>query len=226
MSRPIPLFVRLSAYYFLLVALVASAVWLFPHTWDYLPIGGAKGLVAQAGTADPGLLTGTTSFQPTPTVGNFGQTLFWLGTAIVGALLASLPIAWVYMAVRTEDEYDQSLIATIIMLPVVVTSIVVIVQNSLALAFSLAGIAGAVRFKNDLKSSGDALFILLAVGIGLSAGTGAVELSLIMSVAFSYCFLALWWTELGERSGMKRYLTDRDPNDPESQSDPWRGVGR
>jgi polyphosphate kinase 2 len=225
MSRPTPLFFKISAYYLLLIALVASAVWVAPHTWEYLPIGGAKGLVAQAGTADPGLV-GTTSFRPTETVGNFSQTLVWLASAIVGALLASLPVAWVYMGIRTEDEYDQSLIATIIMLPVVVTSIVVIVQNSLALAFSLAGIAGAVRFKNDLKSSGDALFILLAVGIGLSAGTGAVELSLIMSMAFNYCFLALWWTELGERSGMKRYMTDRDPNDPESLSDPWRGVGR
>ena len=68
------------------------------------------------------------------------------------------------MSIRHGDEYDQSLISTIIILPLIVTGIVVIVQNSLALAFSLAGIAGAVRFKNSLKSSGDALFILLSVG--------------------------------------------------------------
>ncbi len=225
MSRPTPLFVQVSSYYVLLITLVALLVWILPATWDYLPLGGAKGLVVQAATPDSGL-TGTTSFRPAETVGTFGETLVWLATAIIGALLAALPVAWIYMGIRTEEEYDQSLIATIIMLPVVVTSIVVIVQNSLALAFALAGIAGAVRFKNDLKSSGDALFILLAVGIGLSAGTGAVELSLIMSIAFNYCFLALWWTELGERAGMKRYMTDRDPNDPESVSDPWRGVGR
>ena len=84
--------------------------------------------------------------------------------AIIGALLVSLPVSWVYMAVRSGDEYDQSLVNTIIVLPMVVTGIVIIVQNSLALAFSLAGIAGAVRFRNSLKSSGDALFILLAVG--------------------------------------------------------------
>jgi polyphosphate kinase 2 len=224
MSSPIPLFVQVTTYYLLLITLVASVVWILPATWDYLPLGGAKGLV-QAATPDTAL-AGATSFRPTENVGSFGQTLVWLATAIIGALLAALPVAWIYMGIRTEDEYDQSLIATIIMLPVVVTSIVVIVQNSLALAFALAGIAGAVRFKNDLKSSGDALFILLAVGIGLSAGTGAVELSLIMSIAFNYCFLALWWTELGERAGMKRYMTDRDPNDPESLSDPWRGIGR
>jgi phosphotransferase system glucose/maltose/N-acetylglucosamine-specific IIC component len=92
----------------------------------------------------------------------------------------------------------------------VVTGIVIIVQNSLALAFSLAGIAGAVRFRNSLKSSGDALFILLAVGVGLSAGIGAIELAAVISIAFNYCFATLWITEYGEREGMKRFLADYD----------------
>ena len=65
-----------------------------------------------------------------------------------------------------------------------------------------------MRFKNSLKSSGDALFILLSVGIGLAAGSGAVELALVMSIAFNAVFLALWLTEYGEREGMKRYLAD------------------
>jgi hypothetical protein len=80
------------------------------------------------------------------------------------------------------------------------------------LAFALGGIAGAVRFKNSLKSSGDALYILLSVGIGLASGIGAVELALVMSLIFNYCFLALWITEYGEREGMKRYMSDFNPN--------------
>jgi phosphotransferase system glucose/maltose/N-acetylglucosamine-specific IIC component len=94
----------------------------------------------------------------------------------------------------------------------VVTGIVIIVQNSLALAFSLAGIAGAVRFRNSLKSSGDALFILLSVAVGLSAGIGAVELAALVTVAFNYTFVALWMSEYGERAGMKRYMSDYNPD--------------
>jgi len=141
-------------------------------------------------------------------VANFGQSVFWLVVAIIAAILVSLPVSWVYMAVRGGDEYDQSLVNTIIVLPMVVTGIVIIVQNSLALAFSLAGIAGAVRFRNSLKSSGDALFILLAVGIGLSAGIGAIELAAVISMFFNYCFAILWVTEYGEREEMKRFLAD------------------
>jgi hypothetical protein len=124
------------------------------------------------------------------------------------------------MAVRSGAEYDQSLVNTILVLPIVVTGIVIIVQNLLALAFSLAGIAGAVRFRNSLKSSGDALFILVSVAIGLSAGIGAVELAAVVSISLNYCFAMLWMTEYGERKGMKRYLADYDGLDEAAPPEP------
>lgn len=201
------LFAQLSGYYLIIGALVYVALLLFPSVVDYMPVGGVEELINQPQQAGASGLTGV-QVQQSENVANLGESLFWLSTAIFGALLTALPVSWTYMSVRHGDEYDQSLISTIIILPLVVTGIVVIVQNSLALAFSLAGIAGAVRFKNSLKSSGDALFILLSVGIGLSAGIGAVELAVVMSIAFNYGFLTLWFTEYGEREGMKRYMSD------------------
>lgn len=203
------LFAKLTGYY----AILALTVWLvlaaFPVARDFLPVGGVEQIIAQPNRA-PSLQGNEIPQAP---VRGLGESMVWLSVAIVGALLTSLPVSWVYIGIRSEDEYDQSLISTIIILPMVVTGIVVVVQNSLALAFSLAGIAGAVRFRNSLKSSGDALFVLLAVGIGLAAGIGAVELAIAMSLAFNYCFLALWFTEFGERHGMKRYMTDCDPDE-------------
>ena len=115
------------------------------------------------------------------------------------------------MAVRTGDEYDQSLISTILVLPMVVTGIVIVVQNTLALAFALGGIAGAVRFKNSLKSSGDALFILISVGIGLAVGHRRGRAGDRHELRLQLLLPALWWSEYGEREGMKRYMTDLDP---------------
>jgi hypothetical protein len=200
------LLAKLTIYYAVIGAIVFAAVSLWPWLVGYLPIGGVEALVKQP-SANP--LEATEAVRAAH-VGNLGESLFWLVVAIAGALLAALPVTWVYMGVRDDVEYDQSLINTILVLPMVVTGIVIIVQNSLALAFSLAGIAGAVRFRNSLKSSGDALFILLSVGVGLSAGIGAVELAAVMTIAFNYCFVALWITEYGERKGMKRYLADYD----------------
>lgn len=200
------LLIQITAYYLIIALAVYLALRVWPGLRGYLPIGGVEQLISQP-TKNP--LQASEAVRAAH-VANFGQSVFWLIVAIVAAIIVSLPVSWVYMAVRGGEEYDQSLVNTIIVLPMVVTGIVIIVQNSLALAFSLAGIAGAVRFRNSLKSSGDALFILLAVGIGLSAGIGAIELAAVISVAFNYCFAVLWITEYGERAGMKRFLSDYD----------------
>jgi hypothetical protein len=205
--RASKLLAKLTIYYVVIALLVIGAIKMWPAITGWLPIGGVEQLITQP-TKNP--LQASEAVRAAH-VGNLGQSLFWLAVAIVGALLISLPVSWVYMGIRNDDEYDQSLINTILVLPMVVTGIVIIVQNSLALAFSLAGIAGAVRFRNSLKSSGDALFILLAVATGLSAGIGAVELAAIVTLAFNYTFVALWMTEYGERAGMKRYMSDYDP---------------
>ncbi|HSQ98791.1 MAG TPA: hypothetical protein VLM36_02630 [Sphingomicrobium sp.] len=202
--RASKLLLEVTAYYLVIGLAVFIALKLWPELRNYLPIGGVEQLITQP-TKNP--LAASEAVRAAH-VANFGQSVFWLVVAIIAAIVVSLPVSWVYMAVRGGDEYDQSLVNTIIVLPMVVTGIVIIVQNSLALAFSLAGIAGAVRFRNSLKSSGDALFILLAVGIGLSAGIGAIELAAVISMAFNYCFAILWVTEYGERDEMKRFLAD------------------
>ena len=205
--RATKLLLKLTIYYAVIGAAVFTAIKLWPSVTGWLPIGGVEQLITQP-AKNP--LQASEAVRAAH-VSNLGQSLFWLAVALVSALLCSLPVSWVYMGIRNDEEYDQSLINTIIVLPMVVTGIVIIVQNSLALAFSLAGIAGAVRFRNSLKSSGDALFILLAVATGLSAGIGAVELAGLLTVAFTYTFMILWMSEYGERAGMKRFLSDYNP---------------
>jgi hypothetical protein len=203
--RATRLVTKLTVYYIVIIGGMYLLLSAYPDLRGYLPVGGAQDLIG----AEQGK-SALENAASDPKVKTIGQSLGWLSVAIMGALLTALPVSWVYMATRVDEEYDQSLISSILILPVVVTSIVVVVQNSLALAFALGGIAGAVRFKNSLKSSGDALYILLSVGIGLASGIGAVELAFIMALAFNVCFVLLWVSEYGERAGMKRFMTDFD----------------
>ena len=213
------LFAKLTAYYVGVTAVVLIALQLFPNLREYMPFGGVEALMTGPRSAG---LDGMLAPSPAAAeIGNLRESLYWLTITILGALLTALPASWVYIAVRNHKDYDQSLVDTIIILPIVVTSIIIIVQNSLALAFSIAGIAAAVRFRNSLKSSGDALFILLSVGIGLSAGIGALELAIVMTIAFNYTFLILWLTDYGDRGGKKRYMADCDPEaKPASEAPP------
>ena len=139
-------------------------------------------------------------------VSSLAGSVLWMSIAITGAVLTILPVSWTYMSIRKRSDYDQSLVETIMILPIAVTSLVIMVHNSLALAFSLGGIVAVVRFRNTLKSTGDALYILVAIGIGLAAGVGAMEVAIVMSVAFNYCFLILWITDYGSHRGTRRYM--------------------
>ena len=132
--RALKLFGQLTVYYVALVLLVMIVMRLFPHTT--LPIGGVEELLQKPGKA---LLEQANGTAAPHRIHTLGQSLFWLSIASLGALLTALPVSWLYMAVRTTEDYDQSLVNTVVILPIVVTSIVIIVQSSLSLAFG-AGI--------------------------------------------------------------------------------------
>ncbi len=112
--------------------------------------------------------------------------------AMVGALLLMLPVAWAYVATRLRRHLDPSVVTTIILLPIAVAAILVIVQDSLAVAFSLAGIAGLVRFRNALDDTRDAMFVVIAIAIGLGAGVGTLEAAAALSALYNLTVVALW----------------------------------
>ena len=121
---------------------------------------------------------------------------FVVAGAIVGAFLLALPVAWTYMLTRERKGYRQTTVHTLVLLPVVVAGIVVLVKSSLALAFSLAGIVAAVRFRNTLDDSKDATFLFLVTGMGLAAGV-ELDVALVLSVLFVGATLALFYTDFG-----------------------------
>ena len=118
----------------------------------------------------------------------------WLDALLqmISAFLLVLPLAFVYVRTRTRVKFDHSLVQTVIVLPIVVTAILVVVRDSLALAFSLAGIVAAVRFRNTLKESGDAVYIFGSIGIGFATGIHAISVAAVLSVVFVVVELALW----------------------------------
>ncbi len=118
----------------------------------------------------------------------------WLDALLqmIAAFLLVLPLAFVYVRTRTRIKFDHSLVQTVIVLPIVVTAILVVVRDSLALAFSLAGIVAAVRFRNNLRESGDAVYIFGSIGIGFATGIHAISVATVLSIVFVVVELALW----------------------------------
>ena len=119
-----------------------------------------------------------------------------VAVAMLSAILLSIPVAWIYQLTRAKRGYQQSVVQLMIILPLVVSGVVILVKDSLALAFSLAGIVAAVRFRNSLDDSKDAVYVFLATGLGLAAAVD-IPVATVISLLFNLSILALWYTDFG-----------------------------
>jgi len=117
--------------------------------------------------------------------------------AMLGALAIMIPVTWVYLLTRGHRGYDESVVHTLLILPVAVAGIVMIVQHSLAIAFSLAGIVAAVRFRTTLEDTKDAVYVFLAIGVGVACGVPALGMALTLSLVFNVVIVTLWATQFG-----------------------------
>ena len=161
MRRSASLIIPLSLilmYYAFWIVLVWFLLRRFPILNDFFPIGGVDDLAA----------SNVDSFEPVYT--SVERELL-APTSPVRLLLASasaavftVPISWVYFITSRTRRIDQSFLQTIMILPIVVTGIAMIVVNSIALAFSLAGVVAAVRFRFSLDQPSDAMYIFVAIG--------------------------------------------------------------
>ena len=180
------------AYYGFWFGIVIFLVSRFPALHEYLPLGGIGEL--EASNID--------SFEPV--YSSVERTVLSpkgplrLTMASIGSLILTVPISWVYFITSRARRIDQSFLQTIMILPVVVTGIAMIVVNSLALAFSLAGVVAAVRFRFTLNQPSDAMYIFVAIGIGLGSGIGALGVASIISLMFVIATLVIWKLEYGK----------------------------
>ncbi|HEX2167390.1 MAG TPA: DUF4956 domain-containing protein, partial [Longimicrobiales bacterium] len=164
--------------------------------------------ISNVGGIDPFDATPSQPMQAEPWEGPFGRLWLTFFTAI-GAVALALPVAGIYMHTR-RLRYDPSLVQTIIVLPIVVAGVVLVVKNSLALAFALAGIVAGVRFRQKLNEPKDAVYVLLSLGLGLAAAVHALDIALSLSLAFNVVVLALWRFDYGMMNGAGTSLSMGD----------------
>ena len=179
-------------YYLFWVGLVLFIQSRYPSIAHHLPLGGISDLMTE----------NLESLEPVYT--SVGRSLLdpagpvRLAIASFSAAVLIIPVSWVYFMTSRAGKMDQAFIQTIVILPVVVTGIAMIVMNSIALAFSLAGIVAAVRFRFSLAIPSDAMYIFVSIGVGLGAGIGAIGIAMVISAAFVLTTLVIWRLEYGK----------------------------
>jgi hypothetical protein len=193
-DRPIR---RLLAYYAVLAAVIAGLAWAFPAI-ERLMLG--RGLPAAASESPIILQDGLTT--PDASAWALGassllELLLTTALLLVGTLTLMIPVSWVYMSARREPGHSQAVAQALLILPIVVAGIVLLVRNSLALAFSLAGVVAAVRFRNTMRDARDLVFIFLAIAVGFSAGVQTLAVGAVLSMVFNIVLLLTWRYDFG-----------------------------
>lgn len=118
--------------------------------------------------------------------------------ALLAALAFTVPVVWLYTVIMRQEGYDRSFVRLLALLPVVVAGVVQVVRGDLALAFALAGIVAAVRFRTTVKDLQDAVFAFAAIAVGLATGTGNFTLAGAISSIFCLLAYALWRMNVGD----------------------------
>jgi hypothetical protein len=187
---------RLAAYY---VVLGAGGFLLFHYVPMLDGVMTSERLNQLAAT--PSLLQDalTNGAVQAPAGGVASHLAFVVSTAVVllSTLVLMLPVTWVYMSARKGQGHDQSVVQALIVLPMIVAGIVLVVSNSLALAFSLAGVVAAVRFRTTMSDARDVVFIFLAIAVGFAAGVHAITIALMLSVLFNFVLVVIWRYDFG-----------------------------
>jgi hypothetical protein len=203
-SRPSPvrLAIRLAIYFFLLITSIIVALQLVPEIFKYLPFGGRHALEGTpTGTSAADLLRSVTGSTPNVAEANDLDSveaviLFVVGH-LTGTLILMLPITWTYSAIHWDVGFRRGFVRALMVLPLCATTVVLLIQDSLALAFGLAALVAAVRFRVALDEAMDGIFIFAAICVGLAAGIGYLGVATVMSLFFCFTNLAMWALEYG-----------------------------
>jgi hypothetical protein len=190
--------VRLLIYYVAVIVVLSGLFAAFPVLGDYVAAERAR----QGGRASLELDRLPEGIPATPAFTGSVQLLDSEKTipiflSLLTALLVALPVVWVYRWTRPRRRYNQTFAQTLLVVPIAITLVVFLVKGSLALAFSLAGIVAAVRFRTSLDEPMDAVYLFLVIGTGLAAGVQLLFVAFIASIVFNAVTLSVWRMNFG-----------------------------
>lgn len=198
------LMLSLGVYFLILFGGILTLGLTKPEWLSVLPLGGTDAIeIAGLGLLENSLVglsapAEEVVAQQVPTASQIGLVALYLAFSLGGTILVMLPVTWSYIATKREIGYQKSFARALIVLPICAATIVLLIQNNLALAFGLAAMVAAIRFRVVLEEAIDGIYIFAAICVGLAAGIGYLGVGAIMAVFFCFTNVILWHMDYGK----------------------------
>ena len=116
---------------------------------------------------------------------------------IGAALVLAFVVALLYYFTQKRAGGSTSLCVTLVMVPAIIALIVVLIQNNLARAFTLAGSLAIIRYRSAPASPRDIAYVLFSLAIGIACGIGYVAYAAVFTVLFCIILFVLSITGFG-----------------------------
>jgi hypothetical protein len=189
---PIHLIVKLVIYFVILLSLNIASLLIDSDSLQYMPIGGTDALEQVTDTDDieitqsmlSDLATGSEEKPSGVSIEEIRVMLVFLTTTLMGTVLVMIPVTWTYIATTYDAGTSKTFVRALMVLPICGSTVVLLIQDSLALAFGLAALVAAVRFRVALAEAIDGIYIFAAICIGLAAGIGHLGVAAVMAMFF------------------------------------------
>lgn len=132
---------------------------------------------------------------------------------IIAAIVLGLVISLCYIFTQKRGSYTKDFVIAVSLLPAIVAVVILLVGNSVARAFSLAGAFALVRFRSAPGSAKDIAVVFLSMAMGLACGLGYLLFGVIAAVIICVVLIILSRTSFGEQKSQPKQLKVTIPED-------------
>ena len=132
-------------------------------------------------------------------------------TALVAAFVFGQVLAWTYERTYKGLSYSRGFSHTLVLVCISSAILVLSMQFSLLAGLGLFGILSMIRFRTDLKTPRDLVFVMGAACVGVASGVGAMLEAALGAGVFSLVALYLYTGPFGSRTRFDGVLRFRLP---------------
>ena len=120
--------------------------------------------------------------------------------AMLLAFILGQGIAWIYMLTHAGASYSRSFVVSLVLMPVIVSLVLMVLNNNLVTAFGLMAVFAIVRFRNILRDTLDTSYVLAVIVLGMACGTQKYSTAIVGFGVIALVVAGLAFTEFGSRS--------------------------
>jgi hypothetical protein len=118
----------------------------------------------------------------------------------VSAFVFGQVLAWTYERTYSGLSYSRGFSHTLVLACISASILVMSMQFSLLAGLGLFGVLSMIRFRSDLKTPRDLVFVMGSACVGVACGVGAILEAFLGSSAFAIVTLYLYLGPFGSRT--------------------------